>query len=49
MSSLAVVAVKCTARVIGKRMLHKVTMKFIQILVGVLLMAIALALGAGIV
>ena len=33
---------------LGKRMLHKVTMKFIQILVGVLLMAIALALGSGI-
>jgi uncharacterized membrane protein YfcA len=34
--------------VLGKRMLHKVTMKFIQTLVGVLLVAVALALGAGI-
>ena len=34
--------------ILGKRMLYKVTMKFIQILVGVLLMAIALALGSGI-
>ncbi|MCH8818795.1 MAG: sulfite exporter TauE/SafE family protein [Acidobacteria bacterium] len=34
--------------VIGKSLLHKVTMKFIQTLVGVLLMAMALALGAGI-
>ena len=34
--------------VLGKRMLHKVTMKFIQTLVGVLLMVIALALGSGI-
>ena len=33
---------------LGKKMLHKVTMKFIQTLVGVLLMAIALALGSGI-
>lgn len=33
---------------IGKGMLEKVTMKFIQTLVGVLLMAIALALGSGV-
>ncbi len=29
-------------------MLHKLTVKFIQILIGVLLMAVALALGSGI-
>ena len=34
--------------IIGKRMLHKVTINFIQTLVGVLLMAMAIALGAGI-
>jgi hypothetical protein len=34
--------------VIGKRMLHKFTMSSIQTLVGVLLLAMAIALGAGI-
>ena len=34
--------------VIGKRMLHKVTMNLIQTLVGVLLLAMAIALGSGI-
>jgi uncharacterized membrane protein YfcA len=34
---------------LGKRFLHKVTMKTVQTLVGVLLLGIALALGAGLV
>ena len=42
------VAAAFTGVVLGKRMLHKLTVKFIQILIGVLLMAVALALGSGI-
>jgi len=34
---------------IGRRFLHKVTMKAVQILTGVFLLGIALALGAGII
>ena len=47
-SSLIQLVAAFAGVMIGKGMLEKVTMKFIQTLVGVLLMAIALALGSGV-